>query len=146
MMTAAVVLALSMAAGPSHAAETPATVAEIAGIWAGTLTHAGETEPFALELEPGTDGKVLLRMSVPVAHLDRAPIGRVAAQVQGPEVRLGPFVLRYDRGAKTLSGVAPRDLVPGATSRSCCSSSSTRSFAAPATRRWRCGRSGSRTR
>ncbi len=88
------------------------TVAELAGVWAGTLTHAGETEPFALELEPGADGKVLLRMSVPVAHLDRAPLGRVAAEIQGREVRLGPFVLRYDREAKTLSGVAPKDLVP----------------------------------
>jgi outer membrane protein assembly factor BamB len=51
-------------------------------------------------------------MSVPVAHLDRVPIGRVSPTFQGNEVRLGPFVLQYDRGAKTLSGVAPRDLVP----------------------------------
>ena len=87
-------------------------MAEIAGIWAGTLSHAGETEPMALEVEPGTDGKVLIRMSVPVAHLDRAPIGRVSPVFQGNEVRLGPFVLLYDRAAKTLSGVAPRDLVP----------------------------------
>jgi outer membrane protein assembly factor BamB len=88
------------------------TVAEIAGTWAGALTHAGETEPLALELEPGTDGKVLLRLSVPVAHLDRAPLDRVAAEIRGREVRLGPFVLQYDREAKTLSGVAPKDLVP----------------------------------
>ena len=87
-------------------------MAEIAGVWAGTLSHAGETEPIALELEPGTDGKVLIRMSVPVAHLARAPIGSVAAQFQGNEVRLGPFVLQYDRAAKTLCGVAPKDLVP----------------------------------
>ena len=110
-MTTAVVLALSLVAGSSPA-EPPVTVAELAGIWAGTLTHAGETEPLALELEPGTDGKVLLRLSVPVAHLDRAPLGRVAAEIQGREVRLGPFVLQYDREAKTLGGVAPKDLVP----------------------------------
>ena len=110
MITTSVVLALTLAArpAPSDPAEAPVTVAEIAGMWAGTLSHGGETEPLALELEPGTDGKVLIRLSVPVAHLARAPIGRVAAQLQGNEVRLGPFVFRYDRGAKTLSGVAPR--------------------------------------
>jgi len=51
-------------------------------------------------------------MSVPVAHLDGVPIGRVSPVFQEKEVRLGPFVLQYDRGAKTLSGVAPKDLVP----------------------------------
>ena len=92
--------------------EAPVTAAELAGVWAGTLSHGGETEPIALELEAGTDGKVLIRMSVPVAHLVRAPDRSVPAQFQGNEVRLGPFVLEYDRAAKTLSGVAPRDLVP----------------------------------
>jgi len=113
-MIGCVVLALSLAAGPaaSDAAEAPVTVAEVAGVWAGTLSHAGETEPIALELEPGTDGKVLIRMSVPIAHLAGAPIGRAPAQVQGNEVRLGPFVFQYDRGEKTLSGVAPKELVP----------------------------------
>jgi outer membrane protein assembly factor BamB len=115
-VTTALTLALLLQAGPSPstpaAVDPPVTVAEIRGVWAGTLTHAGETEPFALEIEPGADGKVLLRMSVPVAHLDRAPIGRVAVEARGSEVRLGPFVLRYDRQAKTLSGTAPRDLVP----------------------------------
>ncbi len=110
-MTTALMAALSLVAGFAASAE-PVTVTELAGVWEGTLTHAGETEPLALELEPGTDGKVTLRMSVPVAHLDRAPIGRVVPVVQGDEVRLGPFVLRYDREAKTLSGVAPKDLVP----------------------------------
>jgi outer membrane protein assembly factor BamB len=111
MITAAV-LAFSLVAGPVASAEAPVTAADLAGVWAGTLTHAGETEPFALELEPGPDGKVLLRMSVPVAHLDRAPIGRVGLVVKGDEVRLGPFVFRYDRGAQTLAGTAPKDLVP----------------------------------
>jgi outer membrane protein assembly factor BamB len=113
-MIASVVLVLSLAAGPavSEPTEAPVTVAEIAGVWAGTLSHAGEIEAVALELEPGADGKVLIRMSVPVAHLSRAPIGTVPAQLQGSEVRLGPFVFKYDRAANTLSGVVPRDLVP----------------------------------
>lgn len=113
-MIISVALTLSLAAGSavSNAAASPVTVAEIAGVWAGTLSHAGETEALALELEPGTDGTVLIRMSVPIAHLARAPIGRVPAQAQGNEVRVGPFVFQYDREAKTLSGVAPKDLVP----------------------------------
>jgi len=111
-MTTALVLTLSLVAGSAVSAEPPVTVAEIAGLWAGTLTHAGETEPLALEIEPGADGKVLLRMSVPVAHLDRAPIGTVEAKVQGNEVRLGPFVFSYDRRTKTLAGTAPKELVP----------------------------------
>ncbi len=110
-MVTSTVLALSLLAAPS-AAPTPVAAAELAGTWAGTLTHAGETEPFALEIEPGADGKVLLRMSVPVAHLDRALIGRVDPQVEGDEVRLGPFVFRYDREARTLTGTAPKELVP----------------------------------
>ncbi len=103
-MIASVVLALSLSEGAAASEPAaPVTVAEIAGVWAGTLSHAGETEPLALELEPGPDGKVTIRMSVPVAHLSRAAIGTVPAQIQGNEVRLGPFVLRYDRTAKTLS-------------------------------------------
>jgi outer membrane protein assembly factor BamB len=110
MTAAAALFALVAVSSPS--AEPPLTVAEIAGLWAGTLAHAGEIEPFALEIEPGADGQVTLRMSVPVVHLDRAPIGRVVPDLRGEEVRLGPFVLRYDREAKTLRGVVPKDLVP----------------------------------
>jgi len=115
-MTSSTVLALSLVAGLASSAEPPptppVTVTEIGGVWAGTLAHAGETEALALDLEPGADGQVLMRLSVPVAHLDRAPIGRVAAGIEGREVRLGPFVFQYDREAKTLSGTAPKDLVP----------------------------------
>ncbi len=110
-MVTSTLLALSVVAA-SSAPSSPVTAAELSGTWAGALTHAGETEPFALEIEPGADGKVLLRMSVPVAHLERAAVGRVDPQVQGDEVRLGPFVLRYDREARTLTGTAPKELVP----------------------------------
>jgi outer membrane protein assembly factor BamB len=112
----AIASGLLLLAGSSPSAPAPPaaplTVAELSGTWAGTLTHAGETEPFALEIEPGDDGRVLLRVSVPVAHLDRAPLGRVAPQVRGDEVRLGPFALRYDPAAKALTGTAPKELVP----------------------------------
>jgi outer membrane protein assembly factor BamB len=115
MLTSALLASLLASASPQSPAQPAAqavTAAELAGTWAGTLTHAGETEPFALALEPGADGKVLLRMSVPVAHIDSAPIGRVPAEIRGEEVKLGPFAFRYDREAGTLSGTAPRDLVP----------------------------------
>jgi outer membrane protein assembly factor BamB len=113
-MVGCLAYALLLAAAPAELdlTEPPVTVAEIAGVWAGTLSQAGETEPMALEVEPSAEGKVLIRLSVPVAHLDRVPIGRVSPVFQGSEIRLGPFVLQYDRGAKTLSGVAPKDLVP----------------------------------
>lgn len=111
-MAAATILALLLLSQSSAPAEPAVTAAELAGVWVGSLSHAGETEPLALELEPGDDGKVLIRLSVPVAHLVRAPIGRVPAQIQGSEVRLGPFVFRYDRDAGTLSGTVPKDLVP----------------------------------
>lgn len=113
-MVGCLALALSLAAVPADfdSTELPVSAADVAGVWAGRLSHAGETELMALEFEPGADGKVLITMSVPVAHLDRVPIGRVSPVFLGNEVRLGPFVLQYDRGAKTLSGVAPRDLVP----------------------------------
>ncbi len=110
-MVTSTVLALSLLAAPP-AAPAPVTAAELSGTWAGTLTHAGETEPLALEVEPGADGKVLLRISVPVAHIDRAAVGRVDPQFQGDEVRLGPFVFRYDREARTLTGTAPKELLP----------------------------------
>ena len=113
-MIASMVLASSLAAASQAPApaEPAVTATELAGVWTGTLTHAGESEALALELEPGADGKVVIRMSVPVAHLSRAGLGSVPAVIQGTEVRLGPFDFRYDRAAKTLSGVAPKDLVP----------------------------------
>ena len=80
----------------------------------GNLTHAGESELFALELEPGADGKVFLRMSVPIAHAYRAAIGRVAAQGPGPRGAPGSLRPSYDREAKTLSGTWR----PGTSSRS----------------------------
>ena len=86
--------------------------AELAGVWAGEVTHDGETTPFALELEPGADGKVLVKATVPAAHLVRTPLGRVSPEVNGRELKLGPFAFTYDPGAKTLAGVVPEELAP----------------------------------
>ena len=86
--------------------------AELAGAWSGSATHDGESTPFALELEPGADGKVLLKATVPTAHLVQTPLGRVAAKVEGSDVRLGPFAFTYDAAAKTLTGVVPDGFAP----------------------------------
>jgi outer membrane protein assembly factor BamB len=113
-------LLLSPPAPPSAleavpASPTPAASplpAELAGVWAGEVTHDGETTPFALELEPGADGKVLVKATVPAAHLVRTPLGRVSPEVNGRELKLGPFAFTYDPGAKTLAGVVPEELAP----------------------------------
>src|SRR4051812_49318058 len=94
-------LALALLAPPSPpAASTPApsrlSAAELAGAWAGTISHEGETTPVALELEPGEDGKILVKLSAPVVHLRHAPLGRVALQGDGREMKLGPFTFTYD--------------------------------------------------
>lgn len=88
------------------------TAADLAGAWAGTMTHEGESQPIALEFEPGDEGKVLIKATIPVFHLARAPLGSPKLEIQGNELRLGPFSFTYDASATTLSGVMPAGLVP----------------------------------
>ena len=88
------------------------TAADLAGAWAGTMTHEGESQPIALEFEPGDEGKVLIKATIPVFHLARAPLGSPKLEIQGNELRLGPFSFTYDASANTLSGVMPAGLVP----------------------------------
>ena len=82
------------------------------GLWVGTASHAGETSPFALELEPGDDGKVLVKLTIPAIRLQGVPLGRLPVEIQGDDVRLGPFQLSYDRQSKTLDGNVPESLAP----------------------------------
>jgi outer membrane protein assembly factor BamB len=113
-MIAAPWLALSVAAAvqsPAPAAAGP-TASELAGAWSGTLEHDNETTSFALELEPGADGLVLLKATVPIAHLAHTPLGRVPLQTEGRTVKLGPFAFEYDAAAKTLTGVVPDGFAP----------------------------------
>jgi hypothetical protein len=102
--------------GPGSPAVSPAPSAaaarELAGAWAGTASHEGETTPVGLELEPGDDGKVLIKLSAPVVHLRGAPLGRVTPQVRGHEINLGPFTFTYDPVARTLTGAVPEGLAP----------------------------------
>src|SRR5262245_57556571 len=92
-------------------AEGP-TANDLGGAWAGIASHENETSPVALELEPGDDGKILIKATVPAIKVRQRPIARVVLEVQGNEVHLGPFTFVYDAEAKTLSGTMPEAIVP----------------------------------
>ncbi len=104
-------------ASPPSPAASPAaspgpSAADLAGAWAGTVSHDGESVPVGLELEPGDDGKVLIKLSSPVVHLRHTPLGRAPLTVEGDAVRLGPFRLTFDRAGRTLTGTMPEGLAP----------------------------------
>jgi outer membrane protein assembly factor BamB len=107
------ILAALVVASPA-AGEPPAAVTaqDLAGAWVGELTHEGDTTLFGLELEPLDDGKVLLKMSMPLVHIGHQPIVKAPLVVTGSELKLGPLVFSYDAKARTLSGVLPAALVP----------------------------------
>jgi outer membrane protein assembly factor BamB len=114
-LLAKILLSLAALVPPSPpAASTPSrlSAAELAGSWAGTISHDGETTPVALELEPGDDGKILLKLSAPVVHLRHTPLGRVTLENDGGEVKLGPFRFTYDPASRTLRGDVPEGLAP----------------------------------
>jgi outer membrane protein assembly factor BamB len=120
-LLAAFVFLLAPLAPPSPPAPSTSTststpsrlsAAELAGAWAGTISHDGETTPVALELEPGEDGKILVKLSAPVVHLRHAPLGRVPLQGEGGEMKLGPFTFTYDAASRTLRGDVPESLAP----------------------------------
>jgi hypothetical protein len=106
-MAAAVVLALALVAWSSPSAEPPVTVAELAGVWAGTLTHAGETESFALEIHvyalEASTGKLLWKrdtrgavVSTPAVVGDRVVVGNRAYDLLGLDAATGePAWTRY---------------------------------------------------
>jgi serine/threonine-protein kinase len=105
--------ALRLAALPLLLAAPVAWAApDLAGTWAGTMTHAGEEQVLVLSLEPAADGRLTLAISEPVVRFDHVVLGSVAPVAQGDSIRLGPFVFAYDSTAQTLSGVMPRAFVP----------------------------------
>ena len=106
---------LALAAAPHSVpplASATLTAKDIAGAWAGMLTHEGETVPVGFEFEPSADGNVLIKASVPAIHLAGATFGQVPLQVEGDLIRLGPFAFTHDAAAGTLSGTMPEGLVP----------------------------------
>jgi outer membrane protein assembly factor BamB len=110
MMMAA---ALSAGACDKEPASDPApTTKELLGAWSGTMTHAGEEETLALELEPAEEGKVSVRLTVPAMKLARVPAGTVELRIEGSQVTLGVFVFNWDAEAETLTGTMPAGMVP----------------------------------
>jgi len=111
-------LALVVAAGlvplgDDDVAGRPGPTADgLAGAWAGTLSHDGETVDFALEIEPAEEGQVVLRATIPVIHMAHGPLGRVPFVADGNEVRLGPFAFNWDAASGTLQGTLPEEVVP----------------------------------
>jgi len=112
--TVSLLLGTALAAGGVAGQPKPAapTAATLAGAWSGTITHEGETTPFALELVPEADGKLLVKATIPSMHLAGQAFGSFPMKVEGDTVGLGPFSFRYEAGAGTLSGVVPEDLAP----------------------------------
>jgi hypothetical protein len=101
--------------GPSPLAGGEASsprASDFAGAWAGTVTHDGETVDFAMEVEPGEDGKVLLKLTVPIVHLAHTAIGRMPLEIEGDAVRMGPFAFTWNAGAATLTGTVPEGFAP----------------------------------
>lgn len=108
----ALVVVLLLAAAGVAAGPSAGPAADLAGTWAGSVSHEGESTPFALELIPEGDGRLRLRLTIPVIHLIGQPLGSVPPQVEGERVKLGPFDLVHDRGDGSLRGVVPEGLAP----------------------------------
>jgi outer membrane protein assembly factor BamB len=119
MKTSAVVI-LTIVGGlvpaAARALEPPApaavTVRDLAGAWTGTVSHNGDSTGYALEIEPGEDGKVLLKLTVPSVRLSDVPLGRVTPHTDGEKVELGPFHCTLDRASGTLRGIVPEGFAP----------------------------------
>ena len=109
MNLALLALIAAQAAESTPVAPTPA---DLAGAWAGTLSHDGETALVGLELEPGDDGKALVKLSFPLVQMRHVALGRATLKIEGNTVRFGPFAFADDAAARTLSGVYPEALLP----------------------------------
>lgn len=107
-----VLLAASAMGADAPKGAPPLSVAELTGTWEGTVSHEGETQPVALTFSADSASRISIALSMPVVHLDRAPLGLVRLVARGDSLQLGPFVFAYDAGARTLSGVVPLGLIP----------------------------------
>jgi outer membrane protein assembly factor BamB len=92
--------------------DTEPSKEDLLGSWAGSMTHDGEEQPIALEVEPAAEGEVSLRLTVPAMNMARQPMGAVEPAIEGSQVTLGPFIFQYDARADELRGTMPAALVP----------------------------------
>jgi len=111
---AACLFALSSSCAWAQVADStrPPNAADLAGVWAGALEHDGDRQPVALHLEAADSGRMVVKFSMPVVHLDKTEFGRPRLVVNGDSIRLGPFRLYYQPAGPTLSGTMPAGLVP----------------------------------
>lgn len=107
-----VLLAALVLGADAPPAAPPLSVADLVGTWAGTVTHDGESQPVALSFTADSASRITISLSMPVVHLDRAPLGLVRMKARGDSLQLGPFVFAVDARAGTLSGVVPLGLIP----------------------------------
>ncbi|HXB55015.1 MAG TPA: hypothetical protein VN461_09555, partial [Vicinamibacteria bacterium] len=103
---------LASAADRDERAASGLTAAALAGVWQGTLSHSGETQTYGMELEPESDGTLRVKLSVPILYLAHREVGKLAPQIDGNSVSIGPFKFLYDANTKTLSGTMPSRIVP----------------------------------
>ena len=113
-LACAVVVVVTLAGSGVAAQGTPpaSLAADLAGAWSGTITHDGESTLFALELEPAAEGQLTVKATIPAMHLERQAVATVTPQLEGGEVKLGPFAFVYDAAGRALTGVVPEMLAP----------------------------------
>jgi outer membrane protein assembly factor BamB len=89
-----------------------ATVANVIGTWTGEASHAGETSPVAMELEPAEKDTVIVKLSIPAINWTSQSVPTMKLSVTGNDVTIGPFSFVYRPESDTLTGTLPAALVP----------------------------------
>jgi len=111
LVLAAALGASSVSGDPVGDVTSPRAVI-LPGTWVGEMEHDGDRQTVALHFDPPDSGRVLVRLSLPVIHLDAAPIGRMRVEWVRDSMRVGPFRFRFDASDSSLSGVMPAAVVP----------------------------------
>lgn len=84
------------------------------GDWRAELSHGGERSPLGLRLEPDAKqpGRLLVKVSAPVIHIEDAQLGTALVDGNRLIVNDGAWVLTRSRDGSRLLGSAPEFLVP----------------------------------
>jgi len=84
------------------------------GDWVATMSHAGESTPFGLRLEPDDKqpGRLRVKVAAPVVQVWEATVGSAVIDGDRLVVNDGAWVLTRSRDGKRLLGSTPEFLVP----------------------------------